>query len=736
MSRVPNLMSHHTLPDDDSAIRLHCNENPYGPPPGVIETAIKELETRCATYPDSSRAALRRRLAAGLGMPEDSLAIGNGADELVLITALALLSPGDRVLVTEGTFPGYAASAGIAHASVDRLPMENHRVPVDALTDALGRGYAVAYICNPHNPTGTVMEPADVERLIRAAEMAGTVAVFDEAYMEYAGPAYEYALGAVRDGRRLLVLRTFSKAWGLASLRIGYAAGPADLIARIRNVGESLPFSVNRPAQEAALAALGADDYLDDIRCRTAAARDRMCHGLAALGLSYVPSVTNFVLVRTPGDSTALARVLADQERVLVRDLTSFGLPGHLRITVGTQDQVDAVCRALREVLVTPAPHGTERAGLGASGAGIAPPAHGLAPSTLFNGYVGANVVFALNQLDVWRALQEGDRTLTELAQRTGSDPGKLAPLLRTAVLLGYLRLDSLPSPADPADFAVALTENGTALLPYRGFFTWGVGGYGEMLSSLAAMATGEARFGDGVDRDGGHVAVGSGMVGKSLMLTIEESVVADLQFDAVADLGCGDGSRLVRLSRRSRTGRGWGIEVDRNALRAAAERIAAEELTEQVRVVHDDLLAEDGRTFPDVDLVSSFLMMHDLFNATGDPAGVLRSLRRRFPDATRFLIADTVGQNWAAPQDTLPIFSVGFELLHAYMDVPILSLRTYEDAFTAAGLTALRREPFGAPSTWLWLLSTGAATHERGASHRSSAHPRSTVAAPTDVAS
>jgi histidinol-phosphate aminotransferase len=701
----PSLMAIDARHQQADALRLHCNENPYGPPPGCVEAATKELEAWCTAYPDTERAALRGRLAEAFDMAPEMVAVSNGTDELVLMTALALLEHGDQVLITDTTFPGYRAAATLAGAGCRSVGLRGCRVPAADLAAAMSGDVRLAYICNPHNPAGTVLEPDEIEQLIGTAEDAGVVPVFDEAYIEFAPAAYRSTVDAVRAGRRLLVLRTFSKAWGLAALRAGYAVGPADIIERVRRAGGTLPFSVNRVAQQAAAAALQCDGYLDDIRTRTAAARDLLYAGLDALGLGYTRSEANFVLVHTGGDSSALGARLAEEQRVLVRDLTSFGLPGHLRVTVGTPDQVDRFCQALAAVLAAVDTHKTP-AGLGApDGAGRVAPRQAVDPATLFNGYVGSSAVFALSELGVWDLLLAGGQRMDSLLAATHADRTGLLALLRTAALLGYVSLDEAPG-GGPVT-GVALTSAGQDVARLSGYFTWCVGGYHEVLRNLADLATGERAFGTDVSRDGAKISAGSGRVGRTLMLPVEEAVTAGLEYDMVADLGCGDATRLIRLCRRASSGRGLGIEVNAAARDTAQARVADAGLADRIEIVCADVLGRSGgQTFPGVDLVASFLMMHDLFNAASDPADVVRSLRAMFPDAKRFLVGDTVGQDWSDPAEPLPVFSLGFELVHAYMQTPILSRSTYERAFAAGGLRVERCEPLGAPSTWLWLLS------------------------------
>jgi len=410
MSSRPTIKEYNTgFSSSTDMLRLHLNETPYGAPRSARLAADAELEQRCAVYPDSDCAGLRDRLAGYLGVGPEMIAVGNGVDELVLLTALTFLGPDRTALVTETTFPGYLTAAAVAGAAVRTVPLDAYRVSPGAVGAALGADIDIAFICNPVNPTGTVLDRAGVERIIADAEAAGTVVVFDEAYLDFAGPDFDYALDAVRAGRPVIVLRTFSKAWGLAALRVGYAVGPAELIARLWRTRQSLPFNVNRLAQQAAISALDEPEFVISVRDRTNRARQRFYRGVEALGLDYVPSVTNFVLVRTgtASDSGILAARLASEHQILVRDLTAFGLPGCLRVTIGNEEQVDTFIAALAAVLPTqqslvdagaPVPHWNQPV----------PTLSAHDTAALFNGYVGAQVVFALRSLGVWDRLRKG----------------------------------------------------------------------------------------------------------------------------------------------------------------------------------------------------------------------------------------------------------------------------------------------------------------------------------------
>ncbi|MBZ4322464.1 pyridoxal phosphate-dependent aminotransferase [Streptomyces huiliensis] len=351
----PGFFADTEIPDGGDHLRLHLNENPYGPPPGTVEAVHDEADRHLNRYPDADCRELREALATHFDVPLGMVAVGNGTDELVLVTSLTFLRdrPGTTVLTTATTFPGYAMSAAAVGRVPVTLPLDGAAVPVGALAGRIAAGAELTFVCNPLNPTGSLLDRASVARLLDAADEGGGVVVFDEAYVDFAGPAHEFALEAVREGRRALVTRTFSKAWGLASVRMGVALGPADLIARVTATASALPFNVNRQAQRAVLRALEHPDHLDRVRAANARARKLLGTALDALGLVHAPSASNFVMVDVPppGDSARFAARLAAEHRIFVRALDALGMPGRLRISVGTEAEVERLAAALATLL-------------------------------------------------------------------------------------------------------------------------------------------------------------------------------------------------------------------------------------------------------------------------------------------------------------------------------------------------------------------------------------------------
>ncbi len=329
---------------------LHTNESPYGPPDGVREAVAEEIMANCHRYPDSECRDLRAAIAGHLGLPDHMVAVGNGLDELMLLAVHAYAGYGGNVVLTDCTFPGYAGSSALVGAKIRKVQLENYHVAASAIVEAIGAGTDLAFVCNPHNPTGTLLAPGQIRDLIDAAEATGAVLVVDEAYMDFV--AAQSAIDEVRAGRQVIVLRTFSKAWSMAALRIGYAVGPTRLVDKLQQARQPLPFSVNPMAQRAVPIAVRQQKYIDGVRRQTARARKLMYTRLHEARVRFLPSVTNFVMVSTGGrDGAAVTARLADEHQIYVRDLAGFELPGWIRVTIGTRAQTEYTCAALAAVL-------------------------------------------------------------------------------------------------------------------------------------------------------------------------------------------------------------------------------------------------------------------------------------------------------------------------------------------------------------------------------------------------
>jgi len=333
------------------AIKIASNENPMGPSPKAVEAA-RRAAADVHFYPDGGSYKLRRAVAERLSVEPDELVFGSGCNEIIHLIVHAFCRPGiDRVVTHKYAFISYKLAA-LAH----NVPFTEAEVTsrlgcdVDALIAAISDDTRVVFLANPNNPTGAHLSKAQLERVM-AAIPTTTLLVVDEAYHEYAvaGADYPNALDYRKTGGPLMiVLRTFSKIYGLAGMRVGYGVGNAGLIDFVNRVRR--PFNVNSIAQEAALAAL--DDH-EHVQRSAEAARSgisALSQALSGLGLNVYPSLGNFVLVDVNKDALEVYDALLRQG-VIVRPMGAWGLPRCLRISVGTPEQTERVTAALCTVL-------------------------------------------------------------------------------------------------------------------------------------------------------------------------------------------------------------------------------------------------------------------------------------------------------------------------------------------------------------------------------------------------
>ena len=331
------------------AIKLASNENPYGPSPLGVAAAQAQLAT-ANLYPDGGSFALRNKLAQRHGVDAAQILVGAGSNEIIDLLVQTFCAEGDEVVAPQYSFIAYKLAAEKNRRPFREAPTApTLAYDVDAILNAIGPRTKILFFANPNNPTGAYLPRAGLERLV--AELPARVLfVADEAYFEYAA-AGDYPDARQYLGRRarMATLRTFSKIYGLAGLRVGYMIASAELndyVNRIR-----LPFNVAATAQAAALAALDDEAHVTRARAGNAAELPRLSTALANLGLEVYPSQTNFILVGFGArDGRALYGALL-KKGVIVRPMNGYGLPHHLRITVGTSAENERLVRAVKDVL-------------------------------------------------------------------------------------------------------------------------------------------------------------------------------------------------------------------------------------------------------------------------------------------------------------------------------------------------------------------------------------------------
>lgn len=339
--------------DCPGLVELGSNENALGCSPAARAAAQAALE-QIHRYPDPSGGALKSALAAGLGVGSNQLMLGNGSHELLMMLAQAFAGPGDEVLASRFGFAVYGLAAQASGARFVQAPAlpPGHAMPLghdlDALAAAVGPDTRLLYLANPNNPTGTWFPRTALEGLL-AALPPRLLVVVDEAYHEYCtDPALQSAVGLLPRFPNLVVTRTFSKAHGLAGLRLGYLVAAPGLVAVMERLRES--FNANGPALAAAEAALADTAHLAGVRQANAAAREALSAGLTARGLAVSPSQANFLLVSFGRDAGAIEAGLVARG-VVPRPMAGYGLPECLRLTVGTPEDNQRLLQALDEAM-------------------------------------------------------------------------------------------------------------------------------------------------------------------------------------------------------------------------------------------------------------------------------------------------------------------------------------------------------------------------------------------------
>lgn len=334
----------------DDVIKLASNEGPYPPFPAALE-AMADAAAGAHTYPDASASALRRELGDRLGVDPGMVMLGSGIDGLIGTVTTAFLEPGAELAIGWPSFVSWPLRAQLAGAAVVRAPLRDDGVfDLTALSALVGPRTRLAVVVSPNNPTGGAVAHDDL--LAFHEELpASTTMVVDEAYFEFLPEGGHDALDILRSGQRVIVMRTFSKAYGLAGLRVGYLLAPPSLIAELGKVRPA--FDISSVAQAAALSSLKcADEHLEERLTEIATAREALTSGLTDLGLSPLPSAANFVLVDFGSQERSLAvnEGLLDRG-VIVRPAGAFGAPTALRISVGRPAEVERALAALGEVL-------------------------------------------------------------------------------------------------------------------------------------------------------------------------------------------------------------------------------------------------------------------------------------------------------------------------------------------------------------------------------------------------
>jgi histidinol-phosphate aminotransferase len=331
-----------------NSVKLASNENPLGPSPKAL-AAIRERLDQLNLYPDGDCYYLKQGLSRKLGVAPEQLIFGNGSNEIIELAARTLMRPGDEAVMAEQAFVVYQLIVQAVGGRSRAVPLKDFTHDLRALAGAISPRTRLVFLANPNNPTGTIFRRTEWERFLSEVSR-DVLLVVDEAYFEYVEDAdYPDSLRYHAVDRAILTLRTFSKLYGLAGLRIGYGIGSAELVSLMQRVRQ--PFNVNAPAQWAALAAL---DDVEHVQRSLEVNRQGLAYlqgEFQRLGLAFVPSRANFILLRV-GNGQAFFQQLLKQG-VIVRPMAGYRFPEHVRVTVGTMDENRRFIAALENVIRT-----------------------------------------------------------------------------------------------------------------------------------------------------------------------------------------------------------------------------------------------------------------------------------------------------------------------------------------------------------------------------------------------
>jgi histidinol-phosphate aminotransferase len=332
-----------------TVIKLASNENPLGPSPKA-RSAYKKISKDIYRYPETKSVELRRTIAEKYKMDIDQVIIGAGSDEIIELLAKAFLNKGDEIIVSAHSFIQYQIAARLMGANISVVRMNDMKHDLMGMAASVTGKTKLLFIANPNNPTGTYNTQQEVEKFL-AALPPRVIPVFDEAYFEYASVNSDYP-SMIEDyfrKRPMVVLRTFSKIYGLAGLRVGYGVGPESIIAELDKIRP--PFNVSKPAQAAGMAALSDDKHVKKSISINEKEKKNLRDALTQMGFDVIPSATNFLLFRVePRTGRALFDALL-HKGIITRSVDEYGLPGYLRVTVGESGENKKFLQALREVI-------------------------------------------------------------------------------------------------------------------------------------------------------------------------------------------------------------------------------------------------------------------------------------------------------------------------------------------------------------------------------------------------
>ena len=329
-------------------VKMSSNENAIGVSPKALDLA-KRVLPESNIYPDGSNRNVREILAARLNVDPGQVIVGNGGDEIIYYIAMSILNDDDEVVIPEITFPIYEIACRLMRARIVYSPMNGLFIDTDAILEKITERTKLVTLCNPNNPTGHALGSKEVFKLIDSIP-ENILLLIDEAYMDFADPeTFPDSLSRFRDGKRtLFIVRTLSKAYGLAGFRVGYGIGDEAIVELMNRI--KLPFNISVVSQHAAVAALGDTEFLRETIRSANKGKNDICRFLKANGLDYIESSTNFILIDTGRESDLVTEELM-KRGVIVRSAKAYGLPTSIRVTVGSENDNRRFIAAMKEVL-------------------------------------------------------------------------------------------------------------------------------------------------------------------------------------------------------------------------------------------------------------------------------------------------------------------------------------------------------------------------------------------------
>jgi histidinol-phosphate aminotransferase len=328
-------------------IKLASNENPLEASPLALQALRKALK-ESYLYPDDNCFYLRKKIAEKLTVGPENIFVGNGSVELLPLSTLAYLGPEHNAIGSEGAFIWFKIAANIAAGELIETPMKNFTHDLQAMLKAIKKNTRLIYIANPNNPTGTIVTKKEVEDFFQKVP-DDILVIMDEAYYEYIdNPNYPDSFKYLKEGKNILILRTFSKIYGLAGVRLGYGIAQKEIIASLAKL--RISFNVNRLSQIAGMAALDDHEHLKKSKAVNDAGKEYLYEAYKKLGLFYLPTYGNFIFVDFARDSQIIFEAL-QKKGIITRTIKEYGFPNALRITIGTEEQNRKLIRALEEIL-------------------------------------------------------------------------------------------------------------------------------------------------------------------------------------------------------------------------------------------------------------------------------------------------------------------------------------------------------------------------------------------------